>query len=79
MEFEAGKTYIEDKPYAAPEVVCIFKCEAVLKHPSENWEHGRIAIGWGISAYEYVGDEDCWQLHVVQESNWAEWNEKSNA
>lgn len=46
--FEPGKTYIEAKPFTAPELLYLFRCVAVAEHPAkgERRAFGFLASVW---------------------------------
>lgn len=47
--FEAGKTYIENDPYRAPEITGVFKVEWVGTSPDQTSFH--VAMGFTTEAY----------------------------
>lgn len=51
--FEPGTTYVAKKPYTAPELLGVFKCEAVRDSPNLDDQNfsGRWAFGWATFAY----------------------------
>lgn len=57
--FEAGKTYIENEPYRAPETIAVFKVEWVGWMPEEP---GRL-LAFGFMTPSYPGDQ--WQVHLA--------------
>lgn len=69
--FEAGKTYIEAKPFMAPEGLTVFRCIAVDKFPAEL-DGDLIAFGFATPAYP--GDR--WSLFLCRQAAWAAgWHE----
>lgn len=61
--FEPGKTYIENKPFAAPEITEVFQCVAVAGHPA-----GRGLRAFGFSANAYPADN--WVTDARTEGDW---------
>jgi len=67
--FEPGKTYIQAKPFQAPEALRVFHCTAVADHPAG---HGMRAFGFMATAYP--GDN--WCSAVRQPRDWEQgWHE----
>lgn len=60
--FEAGKTYIENAPYRAPEITAVFKVEWVGTFPDKPETH----MAFGFSTPAYPGNE--WQLQLQSAS-----------
>lgn len=82
---EAGKTYVENEPYRAPEDTAVFQVVHVADYPGE--EGVRLAFGFGTASWP--GDCD-WtpgvmDLSVTQADKWLEaefvdgkgWNPKT--
>ena len=63
--FEPGKTYIENRPFAAPEATEVFQCVAVAEHPS-----GRGIRAFGFGANAYPGDN--WASYVLDLEAWGQ-------
>lgn len=62
--FEAGKTYVEREPYRAPELLEVFKCEAVAKHPKDG-----TVRALGFRWYQYPGPESAASA-ALQQRHW---------
>jgi hypothetical protein len=66
--FKPGTEYVQNKPFAAPEVLGVFKCEATARHPRTG---GLVAFGFGTTAYCYgVGDNTRWHRVAMTEEEW---------
>lgn len=72
--FQAGKTYIQDRPARDRKNLTIFRCEAVIAYPGQPWAGGEpgelIAFGFTPAA------GGTWSLYVCASRAWAEgWTE----
>lgn len=67
--FLPGTTYIQNRPFAAPETLQIFQCVAVAPFPGEGEIAGdMIAFGFGTDA----GPGDMWQVFLCRSTAWTE-------
>jgi hypothetical protein len=70
--FEPGRTYAENKPFAAPEVLQLFHCVAVAVNPRDG---GVRAFGFGSTA---AGS--AWYSTALRQATWdAGWVEVETA
>lgn len=68
--FQPGHTYIEAKPFTAPEGLTVFRCIAVDEYPGRPGEI--LALGFATPAYP--GDN--WNVFLCRRGAWAEgWTE----
>lgn len=71
--FQAGKTYIEAKPFTAPEALTVFRCIAVDQFPGHGGPAGDLlALGFATDASR----DDHWNFFLCRQEAWAEgWTE----
>jgi hypothetical protein len=69
--FEPGRSYIQARPFAAPETVEIFRCVGVGMHPAKHEMRA-----FGFIAHVYPGDD--WFSAALDMDSWeAGWQEVS--
>lgn len=70
--FQAGHTYIQAKPFTAPELLTVFRCIVVTDFPGRDDGAGPLAFGFATPAHP--GDR--WSIYVCRQAIWTDgWTE----